>query len=169
MLVGFGLQAQEVGYNIGISSQGINPIGSQPLYGMSIGGRFSRLFSLETNLIYSQRQIGENIQADYLSFMLMPKFGYFTDKIGLFVAPSFNLNPCLYHSNINNHTYVSAMACVGAQIGIGKKIIVDAKLGFDQGLSGAYFDPQTSNWQKYKGPMLMLGMKLNMGPVKNMD
>lgn len=159
------LNAQEIGYNIGMSKQGIDPDGFQPLYGMSIGARFSKLFALETNLLYSQRTIGTVPQADYLSFVLMPKFGYFTDRFGIYFAPSVVLNPCLYHSNTENHTYASAFTSAGVQLGLGKKIIVDAKLGYDLGLTGAYY--QNNTWQKYKGPMLVLGMKLNLGPVSN--
>ena len=159
----FQIKAQEIGYNIGMSKQGIDPGHFQPLYGMSIGARFSKHFAIETNMLYSQRTIGTVPQADYLSFVLMPKFGYFTERIGVYLAPSLLLNPCLYHSNTENHTYASAYAALGFQLGLGKKIIVDAKMGYDMGLTGAYFINNT--WQKYKGPMLVLGMKLNLGPV----
>lgn len=150
--------AQEVGYNVGINKTGINPGLFQPVYGISIGYRFNSVFAVETNCFYSQRTIGNAVQADYLSFMAMPKLGYFGKNLGLYFAPALLLNPTLYHSNIENHTYLSTLQSIGAEWRTGKKLCLDVKLGYDFGLSGAYFE--NSAYKTYNGPLLLLGMKL---------
>jgi len=150
--------AQEVGYNTGINKTGINPGLFQPVYGISIGYRFNSVFAIETNCLYSQRSIGSAVQADYLSFMAMPKIGYFGKKLGFYFAPALLLNPTLYHSNIENHTYMSTFQSLGAEWRAGKKLCLDVKFGYEFGLSGAYFE--NGAYKTYNGPLLLLGMKL---------
>ena len=156
--------AQELGYNIGLNQLGIQAQSTQPLYGFSIGYQLNKHIGIETNLIYSQRTYGSKIQSDYFSFVLMPKFGIFKEKYGIYLAPSLLLNPTLDHSNNQNHTYLSSFQSIGAQIHLRPELIVDAKLGWDIGLTGGYFDQGT--YQKYTGPMLILGMKIKVNNNK---
>ncbi len=158
------LQAQEIGYNLGMNKLGIQPASFQPIYGFSIGYQLGRTFAVETNLIYSQRTHGSIVQSDYLSFILMPKIGYFDKKFGLYVAPSIALNPSLDHSNNQNHTYLSTFQAIGGQINLRPELLIDAKIGYDIGLTGGFFD--NGQYQKYKGPMFILGMKLKINPSK---
>ncbi len=158
MLSNTSIFSMELGYNAGLNRIGINPGGFQPLYGFSIGKTFNKYIGIETNLIYSQRSIGKSIQADYLSFILMPKLGYFGKKAAVYYGPSLLLNPTLYHSNIENHTYLSTLHVVGAQYNINAKLSIDMKAGYDIGLSGAYFD--NGKYSRYSGPVLLLGMKV---------
>lgn len=149
--------SQEIGYLSGINKIGIQPTTYQPLYGFSIGSNISKYFSIETNLFYSQRTINSATQADYLSFMAIPKIGYFNKKVGIYFAPSLSLNPTLYHSNIKNHTYLSTNQSIGGQINLTKKVIVDLKVGYHMGLTGAYF--KNGMYQNYNGFELLLGLK----------
>lgn len=158
MIANVTVYSMELGYNAGLNRIGINPAGYQPLYGFSIGKTFNKYLGVETNLIYSQRSIGKSIQADYLSFILMPKLGYFGKKAAIFYGPSLLLNPTLYHSNIENHTYLSTLHVIGAQYNISSKLSIDMKAGYDIGLCGAYFD--NGKYSRYSGPVLLLGMKV---------
>ncbi len=157
-------QAQELGYLSGANRMGISPARFQPLYGFSVGAQVNKWLGIETAMFYSQRSIGETIQADYFSFMLMPKLGIFTDKAGVYFAPAILLNPTLHHSNIENHTYLSCMPAVGGQVNIKPKIIVDLKIGYDIGLTGAYLENDV--FKKYTGPVVFLGLKFKLGDKK---
>jgi hypothetical protein len=151
------IKSQELGYVGGFNKIGIQPSIYQPLYGFSIGSNVSKFFSIETNLFYSQRTINGTTQADYLSFIAIPKIGYFNKKFGVYFAPSLSLNPTLYHSNIKNHTYLSTNQSVGGQINLSKKIIIDLKGGYHFGLTGAYFE--NGMYKNYKGIEILLGLK----------
>lgn len=151
------VKSQELGYVGGFNKIGIQPTIYQPLYGFSIGSNVCKFFSIETNLIYSQRTINGTTQADYLSFIAIPKIGYFNKKVGIYFAPSLSLNPTLYHSNVKNHTYLSTNQSVGGQINLSKKIIVDVKAGYHLGLTGAYFD--NGMYQNYDGIEILFGLK----------
>lgn len=152
-----GLSGQEIGYVSGINKIGINPNSIQPLYGFSIGTKLSKYFAFETNLFYSQRTIEDVTQADYLTFMAIPKLGFFTQNYGIYYAPTLSFNPTLYHSNIKNHTYLSTNQMVGGQIKLGGKIIADIKMGYHYGLTGAYFD--NGSYKIYNGFEVLLGLK----------
>lgn len=158
------LQAQEIGYNLGMNKLGIQATSFQPVYGFSIGYQLGKNFALETNLIYSQRTRGSQVQSDYLSFVLMPKVGIFKNKFGVYFAPSVLLNPSLDHSNNQNHTYLSTFQALGGQINLRRELIIDAKIGYDIGLTGGFFD--NGQYQKYNGPMLIIGMKLKINSFK---
>jgi hypothetical protein len=154
--------AQELGYLSGVSKLGVKQTSYQPLYGFNIGKVFNKHIAIETNLFYSQRQVGETPQADYFTFSLIPQFGVFDEnkKFGIYAAPSVALNPTLYHSNAENHTYVSAGFFVGGRYQIVKKIIVDVRGGYDYGLTGAYFVNNT--YYTYKGIMAQVGLKFDL-------
>jgi hypothetical protein len=160
MLTASYCRSQEIGYLTGASKMGINPARFQPLYGFSIGGQINKYLAVETALFYSQRSIGEIIQADYFSFLAMPKVGFFGKKAGVYYCPGIALNPTLEHSNIENHTYFSHLQAAGGQINIKSKIIVDLKIGYDIGLTGAYFE--NGVYKKYSGPVFFLGLKLKV-------
>lgn len=151
------VSAQEIGYVGGVNRIGIEPSSFQPIYGFSIGSKVSKYFAIETNMFYSQRTIKGTTQADYLSFVAFPKLGFFTQRVGVFYSPALSLNPTLYHSNIKNHTYLSTIQSVGCQINLGRKIIVDFKLGYHYGLTGAYFE--NGAYQNYKGVEILFGLK----------
>lgn len=150
-------KAQEIGFLTGVTKQGVNPERFEPLYGFTIGANFNKVFSLETALYYSQRSIGGTVQADYFSFVAMPKIGYFTKKAGIYYAPGLVLNPTLHHSNIENHTYLSTIQSIGGQVNIIPEIIMDLKIGYDFGLTGAYFE--NGAYKKYSGAIIFLGIK----------
>jgi hypothetical protein len=160
----FKTEAQEIGYTIGANKLGIQANSFQPLYGFSIGYQINKNIGIETNLFYSQRMYGSKIQSDYLSFVLMPKIGIFKEKFGLYVAPSILLNPSLDHSNNQNHTYISTFQALGFQVHLKPELLIDAKLGYDLGLTGGYFD--NGQYQKYNGPMVLLGMKIKINSKK---
>jgi hypothetical protein len=155
-------RAQEIGYLSGASKMGISPARFQPLYGFTIGAKLNKFFAFETALFYSQRSIGETIQADYFSFVAFPKIGLFREKFAVYYAPGIALNPTLHHSNIENHTYVSHIQSIGGHVNLKPKIMVDLKLGYDIGLSGAYFENGT--YRKYSGPIILLGLKFRVSP-----
>jgi hypothetical protein len=152
--------SQELGYLSGANKIGVSPARFQPLYGFTIGAKINKYLAIETALFYSQRSIGETIQADYFTFMAMPKIGYFGKRAGLYYAPAIALNPTLHHSSIENHTYISTIQAVGGQLNLGSKVIVDAKAGYDMGLSGAYL-PQNGEggFKKYSGLIVFVGLK----------
>ncbi len=150
-------ESQEIGYVTGVNKIGINPNSFQPIYGFTIGSKLNKYFYIETSMFYSQRSKGSIIQADYLSFIAFPEVGYFENKWGVFYSPAISLNPTLYHSNIKNHTYLSSIQTIGGQINLGKKIIANLKLGYDYGLTGAYYENNT--YQRYNGPVVFLGLK----------
>lgn len=156
-------KAQEIGYITGVNKLGISPSSYQPIYGFSIGAMVHKYVNIETNMYYSQRSIGAVPLADYLSFVLMPKIGNFNSKLSVFYGPGFAINPTLNHSATQNHTYVSMLQTIGVQLAIGKHLIADAKIGQDVGLTGGYF--KNNEWTKYSGPIVMLGLKLNLGPL----
>jgi hypothetical protein len=158
------IHAQEIGYNLGLNKLGINANSFQPVYGFSIGYQLNKVFGVETNLLYSQRTKASVIQSDYLSFVLMPKIGYFDKKFGVYLAPSILLNPSLDHSNNQNHTYISTFQALGLQYKLRPELIIDAKFGYDIGITGGYFD--NGLYQKYKGPMFVIGMKLKVNTSK---
>ena len=158
------LNAQEIGYNLGMNKLGIQATSFQPMYGFSIGYHLNKHLALETNLLYSQRTRGSMVQSDYLSFVLMPKFGFFKKKFGLYYGPSLLLNPSLDHSNNQNHTYLSTFQSIGGQIHLRPELIVDAKFGYDFGLTGGFFD--NGEYQKYKGLVVILGMKMRINAPK---
>ncbi len=157
----FNLNGQELGYIGGINKIGINPNSFQPIYGFSIGMKINKHVAIETNLFYSQRTIESTNQADYLSFVLFPKVGFFTQRVGIFYAPGLSLNPTLYHSNIKNHTYLSTIQAIGTQFNFGRKIIADLKVGYDYGLTGAYFE--NGAYKKYQGLAILFGIKCLFG------
>ena len=150
-------KGQELGYLAGITKQGINPERFEPLYGFTIGAKVNRILSIETAFYYSQRSIGSTIQADYFSFLAMPKIGYFGKKAGVYYAPGISLNPTLYHSNPENHTYLSTLQALGGQFNILPELVIDLKVGLDIGLTGAYFE--NGHYQNYSGPVIFLGLK----------
>jgi hypothetical protein len=158
------LKGQEIGYNLGMNKLGIEAALFQPVYGFSIGYQLNKHFAVETNLLYSQRTRGTTVQSDYLSFVLMPKIGYFDKKFGLFYGPSLLLNPSLDHSNSQNHTYFSTCQAIGGQINLRPELILDAKFGYDFGLTGGFFD--NGSYQKYHGLMILVGMKLKINNTK---
>ena len=158
------LQAQEIGYNLGVNKLGIQANAYQPVYGFSIGYKLNKYLALETNFLYSQRTRGNVVQSDYFSFVLMPKFGYFDKQYGLYYGPAILLNPSLDHSNNQNHTYLSTFQAIGGQYNLRPELLLDAKIGYDFGLTGGFFDNGT--YQKYKGPMFILGMKLKINNIK---
>ncbi len=155
-------KSQELGYLGGVSKLGYNQTSFQPLYGFSIGKVFNKHIAVETNLFYSQRQVGVTTQADYFTFSLMPQFGIFNQekKFGVYAASSVSLNPCLYHSNNENHTYLSAGFFVGGRYQVVKKIIADVRVGYDYGLTGAYYVNNT--YYIYKGVSAQLGLKFDL-------
>lgn len=154
------LWSQELGYMTGASQLGYEAQGFQPLYGFTIGKMIQHHILLESSLYYSQRTYKSDIQADYMSFMLMPQFGWFEKKWGAYAGPTFALNPTLHHSSIKNHTYVSAGLAVGARFMIIKRVWLDGKVMFDKGLSGAYFD--NGSYKNYDGIQIHLGMKFDL-------
>jgi hypothetical protein len=154
------LNAQEIGYNLGINRLGIQAASFQPVYGFSIGYKLNKYLALETNLLYSQRTRGNMVQSDYLSFVVMPKLGYFKKKFGLYYGPSLLLNPSLDHSNNQNHTYFSTFQSIGTQVNLRPELIIDAKFGYDLGLTGGFFD--NGKYQNYNGLMFLVGMKLKL-------
>ena len=77
--------AQELGYVTGVSKIGIDAGTYQPLYGFSLGQSFSKYVAIESSLIYSQRTIVSTVQADYFSFILQPKVGFWGKRIGIFM------------------------------------------------------------------------------------
>lgn len=158
---GLSVKAQELGYLSGFNKLGYNPQQFQPLYGFSLGKKFSKYFVLESALFYSQRSYNSDIQADYFTFMALPQFGLFKEKWGVYACPSVSLNPTLHHSNIQNHTYVSAGAGVGARILLFKKVWGDGRLLYDKGLSGAYFE--NGSYKNYNGIQIHLGLKFDLG------
>jgi hypothetical protein len=87
----------------------------------------------------------------------MPKIGYIAEKAGIYYSPGLSLNPTLHHSNPENHTYLSTIQSIGGQINIIPEIIVDLKVGYDFGLTGAYFDK--GSYQKYSGVIILMGLK----------
>lgn len=156
---------QELGYTIGLSKEGINAEKFQPLYGFTFGKTFNKYVGLESYFIYSQRTIESRTQADYISFILMPKVGYFDKTFGIYYAPGLALNPTLHHSNIENHTYLSTIQSVGAQVNVTPKIIVDIKGGYDIGLAKAYLI--STSYQKYKGAIVLASMKFDLNSTAN--
>jgi len=154
------LNAQEIGYNLGVNKLGIQATAFQPLYGFSIGYKLNKYLALETNLLYSQRTRGSVVQSDYLSFVMMPKLGYFQKRFGLYYGPALLLNPSLDHSNNQNHTYFSTFQAIGGQFNLRPELIIDAKIGYDFGLSGGFFD--NGKYQNYNGLMFIIGMKLKL-------
>ncbi len=156
-------RGQEIGYLSGVNRIGIDPTRFQPLYGFTVGAKFHKAMAVETALFYSQRSYRDVIQADYFTFMAMLKLGYFGKKAGVYYCPGISLNPTLYHSNIKNHTYLSHIQAVGGQIDITPRMLADIKLGYDIGLTGAYFD--NGAYSKYSGPVLMAGLKFRLGKI----
>ena len=159
LLLGSSLNAQELGYVLGVNKIGINPGSFQPLYGMSLSKVFSKYLAVETACFYSQRLIDQTPQADYLSFALTPQWGYFDKNYGVYLAPALMLNPTLYHSNLENHTYLSSYIAIGGRKRLAKKIILDAKAGYDIGLTGGYY---LNNYSKYSGVMLQVALKFDL-------
>lgn len=153
-------EAFELTYLAGASKIGINPSRFEPLYGFGIGGRLGRHLALETALFYSQRSIGSSIQADYFTFLGMPEFGYFGKKFAVYYAPGIALNPCLHHSNIENHTYLSFPQFIGAQINVKPDLMLEGRAGYDLGLTYGYF--QNGNKQNYSGFLVQVGLKFRM-------
>ena len=153
--------AQELGYLGGVSEIGISPASFQPLYGFSVSKVFSKYLAAETNLFYSQRLLNDLPQADYISFSAMPQLGWFDAKkgYGVYAGPAIVLNPCLYHSNLENHTYLSAYLSAGIRKTIVKKVILDFRAGYDIGLSGGYY---LNGYSKYKGVMLQAALKFDL-------
>lgn len=153
-------KAQEIGYIGGISKLGISPSSFQPLYGFSVSKVFSKYLAAETNCFYSQRLLNDMPQADYLSFSAMPQLGWFDkDKgYGMYFGPALVLNPCLYHSNLENHTYLSAYLSAGFRKKIVKKVYLDARAGYDIGLTGGYYN---NGYSKYSGLMIQAGIKFD--------
>lgn len=157
LVSGIALKAQELGYLSGVNKLGYNPQQFQPLYGFSIGKKLNNWFVLESALFYSQRSYNNDIQADYFTFMLMPQFGLFKSKWGVYAGPTASLNPTLHHSNIQNHTYVSAGLGAGARLMVLKNIWIDGRVMYDKGLTGAYFD--NGAYKNYNGIQIHLGLK----------
>ena len=143
---------------------GINPARFQPIYGFTVGAQVSKVLAIETGLFYSQRSVGETIQADYLTFFAMPKIGFFGKKAAVYYAPGIALNPTLYHSNIQNHTYLSHIEAVGGHVNIKPRILLDLKVGYDIGLTGAYLENDV--FKKYSGVMVLLGLKFKFNELK---
>lgn len=160
MTASFTSKAQEIGYVGGISKLGISPASFQPLYGFSVSKVFSNYIAVETNCFYSQRLLNDIPQADYLSFSAMPQLGWFDkDKgYGVYFGPALVLNPCLYHSNLENHTYLSAYLSAGLRKKIVKKVYLDARAGYDMGLTGGYYN---NGYSKYSGLMFQAGIKFD--------
>lgn len=154
------INSQELGYTVGLSKLGYNPQQFQPLYGFTLGKLVQKNILLESSFFYSQRSYNNDIQADYMSFMLMPQFGLFKKSWGAYIGPSMALNPTLHHSSIKNHTYVSAGLGAGVRFMIMKKVCLDGKVIYDKGLSGAYFDQ--GKYQNYDGIQIHLGMKFDL-------
>lgn len=152
--------AQEIGYLGGVSKIGVSPVSFQPLYGFSVSKVFSKYLAAETNCFYSQRLLNDIPQADYLSFSAMPQIGWFDkDKgYGVYAGPALALNPCLYHSNLENHTYLSAYLSAGIRKQLVKKVNLDLRAGYDLGLTGGYYNIVYS---KYKGLMFQAGIKFD--------
>ena len=159
MFIGTSLSAQELGYVLGVNKIGINPGSFQPLYGLSLSKVYNKYLAVETSCFYSQRLIDQTPQADYLSFALMPQLGYFDKNYGIYLAPALMLNPTLYHSNLENHTYLSAYVALGGRKKLAKKILLDAKLGYDIGLTGGYY---LNGYSKYSGAMLQVALKFDL-------
>lgn len=153
----FSIYSQELGYVTGVNRLGIEPNSFQPIFGFSLGTKWTKNFEFETNLYYSQRTINGVTQADYISFAAFPKIGFFTQKAGIYYAPGIALNPTLYHSNIKNHTYLSTVQAFGGQISLGKKLFLDLKLAYNKGLTGAYFD--NGKYRYYNGLEVLAGIK----------
>lgn len=156
----FELRSQELGYLGGVNRIGHNPRNFQLLYGFTLGKRVSKSLYLESGLFYSQRQYENEIQADYASFYLMPQIGTFRKRYGLYFAPMVSLNPTLHHSNIENHTYVSAGLGIGGRLKVLKRVWLDAKVLYDKGLTGAYFE--NGSYREYDGTQIHLGLKFDL-------
>lgn len=150
----------EVGYLIGGTKQGINPASAQPIYGITLQKQFSKNVSLESNVFYSQRMNGKAIQSDYLSFMLLAKFGYFGNKAGVYVCYGLALNPSLTHANNENHTYGSFTPAIGAQLKLFGRTWIELKGIYDCGLSGAYL--KEGCWSDYGGLIIMSTLKFRL-------
>ena len=152
--------AQQLGFTTGFTKQGMHAATYQPLYGMSFGKNFNTYFGLDAYVYYSQRTIGKVTQADYISFAVMPKAGWFGKRLGVYYSPGLLLNPTLHHANMENHTYLSAIQSAGVQIYITKKMLVDLKAGYDIGLTGAYFD--NGSYHKYRGFIAISTLKFEL-------
>lgn len=151
----------QIGYLTGFTKQGINPVGRQPIYGITLQKQFSKNVALESNVFYSQRMNGHKIQSDYLSFMCVAKAGYFGNRAGAYGLYGFSLNPSLSHANPENHTYGSLNIGAGAQIRLFRKTYVELKGYYDCGLSGAYLKDGI-DWYDYRGVMVMGTLKFKL-------
>lgn len=157
-IIPFLCNAQEFGFITGTTKQGINPKNAQPIYGISLSKQAHKNVNVETNFMYSQRMKENKIQADYISFIIMGKFGTsFNKKINLFYGYGFSMNPTLDHSNPENHTYISHQETIGCQIRILPKTILDMKFIYDIDLTSGYV--KDGEFYKYKGLIIMTGMK----------
>ena len=152
--------AFDLTYIAGASRIGIGPSRFEPLYGFGIGKRFNKYFTLESALFYSQRSIGSTIQADYFTFAAMPEVGYFGKKLAVYYSPGLALNPCLHHSNIENHTYLSFPQFIGGQFNVWPEVLLEGRVGYDLGLTYAYF--QNGAKHNYSGFIIQAGLKFRM-------
>ncbi len=160
VLVGTYCKAQEVGYIIGYTKQGINPAVGQPIYGITLQHQFSKYVAVEGNTFYSQRMNGKKVQSDYRSFMACVKLGYFKSKAGIYGIYGFSLNPSLSHDNPENHTYGSFNIGGGTQLKLFKKTWIELKGYYDCGLSGAYL--KNNEWYDYQGVIIMSTLKFKI-------
>lgn len=161
MSIGCCAQTQ-MGYVTGFTKQGINPAAVQPIYGITLQKQFGKFVAIESDVIYSQRMNGKKIQADYLQFMAMAKFGYFGKRAGIYGGYGFSLNPTLDHDNPQNHTYLSFVPSVGCQFNVLPKTIVELKSIYDIGLIPGYYIPTVGWGDSYKGVMIMATLKFTI-------
>ncbi len=143
-----------IGYITGIEDR-------QPLYGITLQRQFNNYFQLESNVFYSQRMRGKNIQADYVSFMLVQKAGYFGKRAGGYTGFGISINPTLDHTNWQNHTYLSIAPCLGCQVNVSRKTLLELKGLYDIGITGGYLNPDRS-WYRYKNIIIIGTLKFTI-------
>ncbi len=135
----------------------------QPIYGLTLQKQYCKYVQVETDFVYSQRMMGHKIQADYLQFMLMGKFGYFGNRFGVYGGYGFSLNPTVNHSNPENHTYMSFVPSVGGQLRILPKTVLELKAIYDCGLVPGFYNVKEGNWgEDYKNAMIMATLKFQL-------
>lgn len=92
--------------------------------------------------------------------MLTGKVGYIGKKAGAYAGYGMSLNPTLHHSDPANHTYLSIDPCVGAQINVFPKMIVELKLIYSKDLTDGFYN--ADRWNKYSGFIVMGTLKFRI-------
>lgn len=150
----------EQGFISGISRLGVESPLAQPLYGIGLSLGWNRNIHAEAAFYYSQRMRGKMVQSDYLSLAMLFKPGFRGEKAGLFYVGGLVLSPALYHRNTQNHTYISTVQGLGAECYLYRRLTIDLKMCYDLGLTGGLYENDA--YRIYSGPMLMLGVRMNL-------